>query len=65
MRLEPHRTFLKEIFNVLIQRLGVVVADLGKATAGDATDLSARRKPVTLLSSQTSCCAGWPIVSRE
>jgi hypothetical protein len=43
--LEPHRTFLKEIFHVLIQRLGVVVADLGKATAGDATDLSARRKP--------------------
>jgi hypothetical protein len=43
--LEPHRTFLKEIFNVLIQRLGVVVADLGKTTAGDATDLSARRKP--------------------
>jgi hypothetical protein len=42
---EPHRTLLKEIFNVLIQRLGVVVADLGKATAGDATDLSARRKP--------------------
>jgi len=42
---EPHRTLLKEVFNVLIQRLGVVVADLGKATAGDATDLSARRKP--------------------
>jgi Transposase DDE domain/Transposase domain (DUF772) len=42
---EPHRTFLKEVFNVLIQRLGLVVADLGQATAGDATDLSARRKP--------------------
>jgi hypothetical protein len=42
---EPHRTLLKEIFNVLIQRLGLAVADLGKATAGDATDLSARRKP--------------------
>ena len=26
---EPHRTLLKEIFDVLIQRLGVVVADLG------------------------------------
>ena len=41
---EPHRTLLKEIFNVLIQRLGVAIADLGRDTAGDATDLSARRK---------------------
>jgi len=30
---------------VLIQRLGVAVEDLGSNTAGDATDLSARRKP--------------------
>jgi Transposase DDE domain/Transposase domain (DUF772) len=44
---EPHRTFLKEIFNALIQRLGVAVADLGVNTAGDATGLSARRKPET------------------
>ena len=42
---EPHRTLLKEVFNVLIQRLGVAVADLGRNTAGDATGLSARRKP--------------------
>jgi len=42
---EPHRTFLKECFNVLIQRLGIAVPDLGKDTAGDATNLSARRKP--------------------
>jgi DDE family transposase/transposase-like protein DUF772 len=42
---EPHRTLLKEIFNVLIQHLGMAVADLGRTTAGDATDLSARRKP--------------------
>jgi Transposase DDE domain/Transposase domain (DUF772) len=41
---EPHRTLLKEIFDVLIRRLGLVVADLGKGTAGDATGLSARRK---------------------
>ena len=44
---EPHRKLLKEVFNVLIQRLGVAVADLGKTTAGDATALSARRKPVS------------------
>jgi len=42
---EPHRTLLKEVFNVLIQRLGVAVVDLGRDTAGDATALSARRKP--------------------
>jgi hypothetical protein len=41
---EPHRSFLKEIFNVLIQRLGRAIADLGKDTAGDATALSARSK---------------------
>ncbi len=41
---EPHRSLLKEIFNVLIQRLGLAVADLGKDTAGDSTGLSARRK---------------------
>jgi hypothetical protein len=42
---EPHRTHLKEIFNVLIQRLSVAVVDLGRDAAGDATALSARRKP--------------------
>jgi Transposase DDE domain/Transposase domain (DUF772) len=42
---EPHRTLLKDCFNVLIQRLGIAVPDLGKDTAGDATNLSARRKP--------------------
>jgi hypothetical protein len=41
---EPHRTLLKDIFNVLIQRLGAAVDDLGRDTAGDATGLSARRK---------------------
>jgi hypothetical protein len=41
---EPHRTLLKEVFDVLIQRLGVAVADLGRNTAGDATALSARHK---------------------
>jgi Transposase DDE domain/Transposase domain (DUF772) len=42
---EPHRTLLKEIFDGMIQRLGAAVADLGINTAGDATGLSARRKP--------------------
>jgi hypothetical protein len=42
---EPHRTLLTEVFNVLIQRLGDTVVDLGTDTAGDAAGLSARRKP--------------------
>lgn len=42
---EPHRTLLKDVFNILIQRLGVAVVELGRDTAGDATALSARRKP--------------------
>jgi len=41
---EPHRTLVKQIFNVMIQRLGAAVPDLGRDTAGDATNLSARRK---------------------
>jgi hypothetical protein len=41
---EPHRTLLKEVFDVLIRRLGAAVPDLGRTTAGDATGLSARRK---------------------
>ena len=42
---QPHRTLLKEIFNGLIQRLGAAIPDLGRDAAGDATALSARRKP--------------------
>ena len=42
---EPHRSLLKDVFDVLIQRLGIEVVDLGRNTAGDATALSARRKP--------------------
>jgi hypothetical protein len=41
---EPHRTLLKDIFNVLMQNLGTTIDDLGTNTAGDATALSARRK---------------------
>lgn len=41
---EPHRTHLKAIFNTMLEKLGNVVLDLGKHTAGDATALNARRK---------------------
>ena len=41
---EPHRSLLKEVFNVLIRYLGDAIPALGADTAGDATALSARRK---------------------
>jgi hypothetical protein len=41
---EPHRTHLHAIFDTIIRRLGEVVPDLGRDTAGDATSLNARRK---------------------
>jgi len=41
---EPHFTRVRAIFDLLIQRLGLAVEDLGKDTAGDATALHARRK---------------------
>lgn len=41
---EPHRTLLKEVFNVLVQKLGAAVPELGRNVAGDATALAARRK---------------------
>lgn len=40
---EPHASLLKEVFSIMTKRLGEVVPDLGKDTAGDATHLSARR----------------------
>ena len=40
---EPQRTHLQELFNVMVQRLGVAVPDLGIHTAGDSAALNARR----------------------
>jgi len=39
---EPHLTHLRAIFDVMVQRLGLVVGDLGQDTAGDSTGLSGR-----------------------
>jgi len=41
---EPHRSEMRRIFDVMVQRLGVAVPDLGQNTAGDSTALHARRK---------------------
>jgi Transposase DDE domain len=39
---EPHLTHLRAIFDVMAKRLGLVVGDLGRDTAGDSTGLSGR-----------------------
>lgn len=39
---EPHLSHLRTIFDVQVQRLGEVVDDFGRHTAGDATGLSGR-----------------------
>jgi Transposase DDE domain/Transposase domain (DUF772) len=39
---EPHLTQVRAVFDVMVQRLGLVVGDLGKDTAGDSTGLSGR-----------------------
>jgi hypothetical protein len=44
---EPHLTALRQIFDALVRPLGVAVVELGRATAGDATALSARAKGST------------------
>jgi len=39
---EPHLTHLRGIFDAMVQRLGLVVGDLGKDSAGDSTGLAGR-----------------------
>ena len=39
---EPHLPLVHDIFNVMVQRLGVAVPGLGQNTAGDSTGLSGR-----------------------
>jgi hypothetical protein len=39
---QPHLPLLREIFDVMVQRLGLAVPDLGRDTAGDSTGLAGR-----------------------
>ncbi len=41
---EPHLSELRKVFDVLVQRLGIAVPDLGKHTAGDSAALNGRAK---------------------
>jgi hypothetical protein len=40
---EPHRTWLRGVFDEMVKKLARAVPDLGRETAGDSTGLSARR----------------------
>ncbi len=40
---EPHRSEMLRAYNVMAQRLGLAIEDLGKNLAGDSTTLNARR----------------------
>jgi hypothetical protein len=55
---EPHHTLLQGVFNDLIRRLGEAVPDLGRNTAGDATQLSARASSEKLAAQEVE--AGLP-----
>lgn len=44
---EPHCSELHRIFDAIVQKLGLAVADFGRDTAGDATALCARRSAKT------------------
>jgi hypothetical protein len=39
---EPHLSHLRRVFDIMVQRLGVAVPDLGNDTAGDSTGLAGR-----------------------
>ncbi len=39
---EPHLGHLRAVFDVMVRRLGLVVGDLGRDTAGDSTGLAGR-----------------------
>jgi hypothetical protein len=41
---EPHLSEARKVFDILVQRLGLAVPDLGQKTAADSTGLSARGK---------------------
>src|SRR4051794_2712773 len=41
---EPHLTELRKVFDVLVQRLGGAIPDLGQHTAGDSAGLNGRPK---------------------
>ncbi len=41
----PYLQLLRDVFNSMVQRLGVAVPDLGQHTAGDSTGLCGRREP--------------------
>ena len=58
----PYLELLREVFDHMVQRLGVAIPDLGKHTAGDSTGLAGRRDP-SPERSQSEIDAGLPQAS--
>lgn len=44
---EPHLTLLRQVFDDMVQRLGIAVPNLGQNSAGDATTLNGKAKAST------------------
>ena len=64
---EPHLTHLRQIFDTQVGRLGAVIGDFGKDTAGDSTGLAGRAATSNLLVrvTVTSQPEGTPVFTRE
>jgi hypothetical protein len=63
---EPHRTHLREMFAEMVQRLGQVVPDLGRNTAGDSTALHARAtKDAQTVAAETAAGLPPPTAGRQ
>lgn len=62
---EPHCTLLQGVFNDLIRRLGEAVPDLGRHTAGDATQLSARASGEKLAAQERAAGLAQPSGGRK
>jgi len=63
---EPHRTHLREMFAEMVQRLGRVVPDLGRNTAGDSTALHARgTKDAKTVAAETAAGLPQPTAGRK
>lgn len=63
---EPHRTHLREMFAEMVRRLGQVVPDLGRNTAGDSTALHARpTKDARTVAAETAAGLPQPAAGRK
>jgi hypothetical protein len=63
---EPHRTRLQEMFEEMVRRLGQVVPDLGRHSAGDSTALHARgTRNAKTVAAETAAGLAQPTAGRK